>query len=153
MSKDPANGSHRWRVFRAGGVDQPRLDTGADLVALEKLDQKLWVSLSCPVKGIEFDEKTLALLDSDKDGRVKVNEVIQAVKWAIGVLKDPDSLVKEAEALPLDAIDDSSAEGQKLLASARHVLEHLGKGDSTSIELNDVTDLARIFGQSKFNGD
>src|SRR5258705_9504094 len=112
MSKIPTNGDHRWRFFRAGGVDQPKLDTGADLVALENLDQKLWVSLSCPVKGLEFDEKTLALIDSDKDGRVKVNEVIHAVKWAIGLLKNPDSLVKESETLPLGAINDSTPAGK-----------------------------------------
>jgi len=25
---------------------------------LDQLDQKLWVALSCPVKGLEIDEKT-----------------------------------------------------------------------------------------------
>jgi len=57
-----------------GGVDQPRLDTGADLLDLENLDQKLWVALSCPVKGLDLDEKTLALIDTDRDGRVRANE-------------------------------------------------------------------------------
>jgi hypothetical protein len=36
-------GNHAWKFFRVGGFDQVRLDTGADLVALEQLDQKLWV--------------------------------------------------------------------------------------------------------------
>lgn len=47
-----------WRFFRAGGFDQVRLDTGAELLALDTLDQKLWVALSCPVKGIEFNNRT-----------------------------------------------------------------------------------------------
>ena len=29
------------------GFDQVRLDTGADLMALDELDQKLWVALVC----------------------------------------------------------------------------------------------------------
>ena len=49
-----------WRFFRAGGFDQVRLDTAAELLAIDQLDQKLWVALSCPVKGIEFDARTLA---------------------------------------------------------------------------------------------
>jgi hypothetical protein len=55
-------------VFRAGGFDQVRLDAGSDLEALDQLDQKLWVALACPTTGLEFDSKTLALIDSDKDG-------------------------------------------------------------------------------------
>jgi len=60
MSKDLAeagfrNSRHRWRFFRSGGFDQVRLETGADLMSLDQLDQKLWVALSCPVKGLEFD--------------------------------------------------------------------------------------------------
>ena len=58
-----------WRFFRAGGFDQVRLDTAAELLAIDQLDQKLWVALSCPVKGIEFDARTLTLVDSDADGQ------------------------------------------------------------------------------------
>jgi hypothetical protein len=49
--------AHGWNFFRTGGLDQVALTTGADLLALDQLDQKLWVALSCPVKGLELDEK------------------------------------------------------------------------------------------------
>jgi hypothetical protein len=49
---------HKWRFYRAGGFDQVSLETGADLMALDQLDQKLWVALACPAKGLEFDTKT-----------------------------------------------------------------------------------------------
>jgi hypothetical protein len=67
---------HRWRFFRIGGFDQVRIETAADLINLRQLDPKLWVALSCPVKGAEFDAGTLALLDSDKDGHIRVPEMI-----------------------------------------------------------------------------
>ena len=57
---------HTWRFFRAGGFDQVRLDSGADLMNLDQLDQKLWVALACPTSGLEFDSKTLALIDTDR---------------------------------------------------------------------------------------
>jgi hypothetical protein len=55
----PASGTstHRWRFFRAGGFDQVKLETGADLMSLAELDQKLWVALACPIAGLEFDPK------------------------------------------------------------------------------------------------
>src|SRR5262245_49255638 len=33
--------NRNWKFFRAGGFDQVRLETGADLLALDQLDQKL----------------------------------------------------------------------------------------------------------------
>jgi hypothetical protein len=63
---------HKWRFFRSDGVDQVRLETADDLRHLDQLDQKLWAALACPTRGVEFDEKTLALLDADQDGRIRV---------------------------------------------------------------------------------
>ena len=62
---------HRWKFHRVGGLDQVSLDRAEDLRNLGTLDQKLWVALSCPVQGLELDPRTLALLDTDKDGRVR----------------------------------------------------------------------------------
>lgn len=66
-----ATPAHRWRFFRAGDFDQVKLETGADLMNLDQLDQKLWVALACPLTGLEFDAKTAALIDTDLDGRIR----------------------------------------------------------------------------------
>ena len=44
--------SHRWEFFRAGGSDQVALERGADILAIDQFDPKLWVALACPVKGL-----------------------------------------------------------------------------------------------------
>lgn len=144
---------HTWRFYRVGGFDQVQLDRGEDLLALEQLDQKLWVALSCPVQGLEFDEKTLALIDTDKDGRIRAPDVIAAVKWACSVLKSPDTLIKGADSLPLAAIDTESEEGKTLVASAKRILTNLGKKGTKEISVEDTSDTAKIFAQTKFNGD
>jgi hypothetical protein len=56
--------SHTWRFLRAGGSDQVALETADDLRNLRRLDQKRWVALACPVKGLELDERTLAFVVS-----------------------------------------------------------------------------------------
>lgn len=144
---------HTWKFFRAGGFDQVRLDSGADLLALEQLDQKLWVALACPTTGLEFDARTLALIDADKDGRIRAPEIIAAAKWAGSCLKNPDDLVRPEAALPLSAINDALPEGKQLLASARHILASLGKEQAAAISVEDTTDTAKIFAQTRFNGD
>src|SRR5215469_4477412 len=147
------NSTHTWRFFRAGGFDQVRLDTGADLMALDELDQKLWVALACPTTGLEFDSKTLALIDTDKDGRIRAPELIAAFKWAGRCLKNPDDLLKSAPELPLSAINDQTPEGKQLLSSARQILTNLGRKDAAVITLEDTADTAKIFAQTQFNGD
>jgi hypothetical protein len=51
--------------------------------------------LSCPVHGLEIDPKTLELIDKDKDERIRVPEVLDAVRWLTSLIKNPDELVKE----------------------------------------------------------
>jgi hypothetical protein len=144
---------HRWRFVRSGGFDQVRLESGDDLLALEELDQKLWAALSCPTHGLECDSETLELIDADKDGRIRVPEILTAVKWAGMVLKNPDDLTRGGSALPLSAINENTAEGAQLLASAKQILTNLGKAEATTITLADTADTEKIFAQTKFNGD
>ncbi|MCX5821481.1 MAG: hypothetical protein NT047_16485 [Deltaproteobacteria bacterium] len=158
MSNDLAetdfrNSKHRWRFFRSGGFDQVRLETGADLMALDQLDQKLWVALSCPVKGLEFDAKTLELIDSDGDGRIRVPDIIAVVKWAGSLLRNPEELTKGLSELPLSIINDQLPEGTRLINSAREILTNLGKPEAKVITVEDTADTARIFSLARFNGD
>ncbi len=140
--------AHTWKFFRAGGFDQVKLETGADLMNLDQLDQKLWVALACPTKGIEFCSKTSALIDTDGDGRIRANELIAAIKWAGSVLKNPDVLIKGGDSVALADIADAS-----LLASAKQILVNLGKQDATAISLGDASDANKIFANTTFNGD
>ncbi|MBI4984404.1 MAG: hypothetical protein HZC24_03405 [Rhodocyclales bacterium] len=121
--------AQRWRFFRAGGFDQVRIDSAAELLAIGELDQKLWVALSCPVKGIEFDARTLAFVDADGDGHVRAPELIAAVGWAGARLKDPEVLAQKLPGVPLAAIRDDDAEGARIAAAARALLAGLGKTD------------------------
>jgi hypothetical protein len=148
-----SGGKYPWRFFRAGGLNQACLESGADLAALNDLDKKLWVALSCPTRGLEFDNKTLDLIDTDRDGRIRVPEMIAATKWACGLLKNPDELLAPKESLLLSAINDQTDAGARILASAKRILRELGKADPTSISVAEVTDTAKIFAATKFNGD
>lgn len=118
-----------WRFFRAGGFDQVRLDTAAELLNIGQLDQKLWVALSCPVKGIEFDARTLSFVDSDGDGQVRAPELIAAVAWAGARLKDTNVLAQKLPGVPLAAIRDDDEEGAAIAAAARELLADLKSGD------------------------
>jgi hypothetical protein len=140
--------THTWKFFRAGGFDQVKLETGADLMNLEQLDQKLWVALACPTTGLQFDPRTAALIDTDKDGRIRAPELVAAVKWAGAMLKSPDVLLKGGDTLEFAAIADPA-----LLASAKEICVNLKKKDATAISLADASDANKIFADTTLNGD
>ena len=140
--------NHLWKFFRAGGFDQVTLETGADLMNLDQLDQKLWVALACPTSGLEFPARTATLIDADQDGRIRAPELIAAVKWAGSKLENPDHLVKGGESLEFSAIGDAT-----LREAAQHICARLGKTQATTIALADVTDADRKFADGGLNGD
>ena len=142
--------SYTWKFFRAGGFNQVVIGSGADLMNLDQLDQKLWVALACPTTGVEFDKTTLALVDSDKDGRVRAPELIAAAKWAAGLMKNPDDLLKGSSTIKPSAINDATPEGKLIANFARQVL---GKGDAGEVTFDEAATAATTFAGKPFNGD
>ena len=129
------------------------LRNGEDIAQLAALDQKLWVALACPTRGIEFDYKTLDLIDLDKDGRIRVPEVIGTIQWAGEIFKNLDDLVRGADVLPLTMLNEKTELGAAILSGAKRILENLGKPHATSISFADVADTNKIFTATKLNGD
>ena len=128
-----------WQRFRTGGLDQVALTSGADLAALDQLDPKLWVALACPVKGLALDERTLDLIDTDRDGRIRVPEVQAAVRWAVAQVRAPDCLLQGANGLPLAALREDTEEGKANLACAGRILQFHGRPTASHLSVDDVT--------------
>jgi hypothetical protein len=126
--------AHRFKFVRAGGFDQVQITTGADLMALPELDQKLWVALACPTTGIEFDERTLELLDADKDKRIRAPELLAAVKWLGAVLRKTLTSWSMRERRPRSCRLDQrgTVEGELLLKTAKTILKTLGLKDTAA---------------------
>jgi hypothetical protein len=153
MAASTSSKPHPWRFHRVGGLDQVQLERAEDLRNLEHLDQKLWVALACPVKGLELDAATLALLDTDGDGRVRAPEMIAAVKFCDQRLRDLGDVVKGKPTLPLADVREDTTEGRALLAACRQILAAHGRPDLTEITLEEVTELGNVFAATLFNGD
>ena len=141
-----------WQYCSVGGVVRVQIRNGEDIAHLGELDQKLWTVLSCPTQGLEFDTKTLELLDTDADGKIRVPEVVSAAEWLTSVIKDRDSILEGRKSLPLAIIDTGNEAGQKLYDSAKRVLDYLGL-DKEEIALEDIEDSTKIFAGTKSNGD
>ena len=143
---------YKWQFENIGGCSRVKIASGQDIAHLEELDTKMWTVLSCPVKGLEIDEKSLRYMDLDADGKIRVNDVVGVSKWITGALKDPDLLLAGVDAIDIDSINEENGEGQKLYKAAKQILVNLGK-EETRISLADTADISAIFAKTCFNGD
>lgn len=148
-----ATKKHSWNFSTVGGVKRVNIEKGSDLLALDQLDQKLWTALSCPVKGLEIDTKTLKLIDSDDDDQINVADILEAVKWISGLIKNPDELLTPDVHFNLDEINTDTEEGKKLLASARIILKNLNLENTNTLCVEQTSDTEKIFAETPFNGD
>lgn len=131
---------HIWHFSKIGGVNRVTIEKGIDIENIQHLDQKLWTALSCPVYGLEIDSKTLNFMDTDKDGKIRVPEIIEAINWIVPLLNDTHDLVKRSQSLPLDSINQNTPLGKSLYNSALQIFQYLGKENSSEISIKDTTD-------------
>jgi len=147
-----SNGEYDWKFSVIGGVSRVNITSGEDIAHLDELDRKLWTVLSCPVKGLELDERSLAMVDREGDGVIRVDDVLAAARWLVSVLKDPECLMEGGNALPLSVLNQENGEGKVLHDTIRFMLEKMSLGGD-SITLADVESFIEGFTENPFNGD
>lgn len=152
MAKLTKTKGYKWNFDNIGGTTRVKITTGEDLKHLGELDPKMWTVLSCPVKGLEIDEKSLNYMDCDGDGKIRISDVVSTSKWMTAVLKNADLLLEGKDCIDIEDVNQEDACGKKLYAAAKQILANLGK-EGTVISLADTADSAAIFAKTQFNGD
>ena len=144
--------AHKWNFESIGGTARVRISTGADLANLADLDPKMWTVLSCPAQGLEIDEKSLAYIDLDGDGKIRVNDIVGTSKWVSSVLKNVDKLVSAEDFIDINEFNQENPVGLDLYNAAKQILANLGK-DGEVISIADTASPTAIFANTQFNGD
>ncbi len=150
LSKDSKN--YKWDFEVIGGCSRVQITKGEDIVHLDELDPKMWTVLSCPVSGLEIDEKSLRFMDEDGDGKIRVQDVIHTSKWITGAINNPDLLLEGKDSFNVNNFNTGSELGKKLKVCAGRILDSLEK-KSDEISMADVADMTAIFAKTTFNGD
>ena len=147
-----ATKKHAWTYENVGGSTRVKITTGADIAHLGELDPKKWTVLSCPATGLEIDEKSLVYIDTDADGRIRVNDIVTTAQWMTAAIKNADLLTKGADNIDIEEFNQEDTIGRRLYNSAKQILVNLGK-EGTTISLAETKDSTAIFAKTAFNGD
>ena len=135
------------------GQYQLLIKTAEALEQTVQLPDTCWVATSAPVDGLRTEPVFLEFLDSDVDGRIRVDEVRNAVSWALKMLSERKRLEEGSDSLRLADIATSHDEGKRLHVAAKQILKNLGEEQAEEITLAQVRDLQKIRASSDTNGD
>ena len=136
-----------------GGSYQLRLQNADDLEKIQTFKESLWAATSIPIDALNCDRKFADYLDSDKNGRIRTDELKNAQAWLFRMLANHNKISQITDVLILEDIDISHTEGQKLRAAAELILNNLNHPEAKEINLNQVRDLQHILASSDNNGD
>lgn len=140
-----------WNFFRTAGVLQAVVDKET-FSHLKSLPNENWAVLSCPVQGLNFDSATLAFMDANADGHIRIEEVLDAVEWTTARISNHAVLLEGTGRLELADIS-SSREGAAIAKASKELLAAIGKEGASSIALDDVLKRKATFLASECNGD
>ena len=143
---------YQWQFENIGGTSRVQITSGEDIAHLSELDLKMWTVLSCPVTGLEIEDKSLAYIDCDSDGKIRVNDILATAKWIVDAVKYPDLILEGKDSIDINNFNRETESGRKLYNSAKEILTNLSK-DSNVVSLAETKDIVAIFAKTKFNGD
>lgn len=132
-------GNYKWQYCSLGGTKRVCITRGEDIAHLAELDQKLWTVLSCPVKGLELDERTLDLIDYDRDGKIRAEEVITAANWLCSVVKDKNAILLGHDYIDLADFNTDNEEGVQMRDCSSELLKIMGL-EKTTISLPELNE-------------
>ncbi len=138
-------------IFRRfAGSFQLRIRSVDELRQVLDVPEAHWVATACPAKGLTCDPRFIAGLDSDGNGRVRAQELKEAISWTMRMLQEPKDCAPGAEILVLDHL---SREAAPLRETAELVLRNLNSASRERISLAEVRQTKEVLDRVSANGD
>ena len=138
---------------KVGGSLQPIIKTAEDMKNLLELSPAFWSITSISLDAIAMDPVFLKFMDSDCNGKIRVDEIKTAVRWVLDKLKNYGNLEKGSDNLVLADLNEDDEEAKDLRASAELALRNTGAANLDSIGLAGIRDRKKIIAAGLSNGD
>ena len=135
---------------RYGNSLQVEIPNFEALLAAITIPETQWVATACPLEGFQCDPRFLSMLDTHGNGRIRVAEVREAVRFTARNLQSRKGVEARSEVLEVEAL---SPEGAPLRAAARRVLDTLKATDPARISLDQVRASEKFLREAGLNGD
>lgn len=135
---------------RYGGSLQVHIPSFDVLMEAVRIPETQWIATACPLEGLSCDSRFLTFMDTDGNGRIRVEEVRAAVDWTAKRLKDRRGVDAGSDVLALEAL---SEEARPLRSAAEQILQTLKEADPARISLAQVRASEQALRDAGQNGD
>lgn len=135
---------------RYGGSLQVSIPSFEVLVEAVHIPETQWLATACPIEGLTCDRRFLEYLDTDKNGRIRVMEVRQAVRFTAEQLRSFQGADAGSDVLVLDMLSDGAVRARD---AAGLLLDTLKAEERTRISLEQVRASDRALREAGHNGD
>lgn len=136
-----------------GGMYQLRLNSAEEIRYIGSLEKARWSATSAPIEQFYCDPQLLTYLDTDHNGRIRVQELLAAQQWLYKNLASRSDFELGRDELQLSALDPKEADAQKMKQLAEHMLKELGLPSARSISLAQVRTFRSTYAGRFPNGD
>ena len=126
------------RLTLIGGSWQLKVDSFKDFKIIADFDVAFWALTGIDISVMRFEQKFLEFVDTDKNGKIRTEEVQQALYFMLDALKDGTGVDNASKVLELDAINDATPTGLAIRNAAKVILANLGKEGANSITIDEV---------------
>lgn len=138
-------------IQKLGGSYQFIIKSPEELKHIPDLNVARWAASAAATENLNCDQKFLAFLDSDKNGRIRADEVKEAYLWLKETAKDFSVLHSGSDAvLDLSEINDSTDKGKELLDAVSEQLGECVKDHKISI--TDIRAKAKALASGSLKG-
>lgn len=136
-----------------GGIYQLQIRDFADLAQIQALDPARWAATSAPVADLRCDADFLKFIDADRNGRVRVSDLLAARDWLFQHLSGRSHLHEKTESVLLADFDVSKPAGARLRQTAEHLLKKISAPTAAAISLAQIREFRSQYTQTLANGD
>ena len=138
---------------KVGGSYQLCIRNLNDLKALLQLDEAFWALNCIDINSLRMDRRFLSFVDADNDGKIRTDEIRNAVLFLLEHLKNGSGFENESDILTLESINEAAPAGTAMLESAKIILKNLGKPEKSVLTLTELRNDKGIRSRSYNNGD
>ena len=118
-------GRRQFQFERFGAAYHLKIADTRDLEAVLDLDEAHWVATTAPAATLNCDPVFLQLIDTDNDGRLRAEEIKDAIRFLFEQLPNKNGIVPGNTRLDLKAVNRHSEIGGRIYNSATKIRNRL----------------------------
>ena len=115
----------KFNFERFGKTYHLKIESFKDLEAVLELDEAQWVATTALTATLNCDEVFLSLMDTDNDGRLRAEEVKDAIRFLFENLSDRSGITPDNTHLNLEMIDTRLETGKRIHSSASKIMTRM----------------------------